>query len=184
MIKSFRLLVIDTTFCDWILSSILISHSHRLPLTKVCSHCLATGHLRRSVCTINCGHPFLVKQSWNNQSTLQIIYLFCNTLILLSEIKNMARGISNASACLQHSYSIVLCYVAFGISTEASAPAVLLFLKLTSRAKYFFLYFLSRVSPEKVCIRMYDTIWRPCTVMVHFEYQINVVHFIIGCLIN
>ena len=33
-----------------------------MPLTKVCSHCLATGHIRRSVCT-NCGHPFLVKQS-------------------------------------------------------------------------------------------------------------------------
>ncbi len=34
--------------------------------------------------------PFL----WNNQSTLEIIYLFYNTLILLSESKNMARGIS------------------------------------------------------------------------------------------
>ncbi len=33
------------------------------PLTKVRSHCLATGHLRRSVFTINCGHPFIVKQS-------------------------------------------------------------------------------------------------------------------------
>ena len=55
-----------------------------MPLTKLCSHCLATGHLRRSVYTINC-------------ETIKVhckLFTSSITLILLSESKNMARGIS------------------------------------------------------------------------------------------
>ncbi len=70
-----------------------------------------------SIYTITVDTPFL----WNNQSTLQIIYLFYNTLILLSEIKNMVRGISKrtlATLVENDVYEYLIRYMFIIISRE------------------------------------------------------------------